>query len=258
MDILTAIFAANKAKADLQKSGGVGYNVWGVIFPETELNLSLDGSFSKFEEYLEPDLFTLTAGQKYKVVWNGAAYYCDTVSLSDDSTTFHTIGNMAIVNSDFVDTGEPFVIINEIGNDDNSFLRVVTEDSTATMSIFEKTANPIAGEYLTETRVVIDMPISFEVLLSGNEIPLDANMADMIESAAKNHKPLYLRLPISDYSLGILKVECEQIDTSDSTKTKYLFTGLSANVGTPAIAVIVLGRGSYDWVAGSATFLAVE
>lgn len=151
MDMMTAIFAANKAKKDLMESGGVGYNDYVEVFPSTELNLEVfNGNDGTYDWESTPNVHELLEDEKYKVNWNGVNYYYATgkyvdVSMNGGRSNVYAIGNLSILDSNEADTGEPFVIAYTIASE-TYYVRA--KDSTATMSVYVDTVVPIAPKYL--------------------------------------------------------------------------------------------------------------
>ena len=95
--------------------------------------------------------FSATVGEAYKVSWDGSAYECTCVAVSESSPLF--IGNLSIVGMGS-DTGEPFFIGVENG------MRIVigTTDASAShtfsISVFVKEVVKIDEKYLPDQLIL--------------------------------------------------------------------------------------------------------
>ena len=110
-------------------------------------------SFSFFEKegaYMaqHPTTFSATVGEIYKVYWDGSAYECTCVAISESPLLF--IGNLSIIGTGS-DTGEPFII----GVFNGEGIQISTTDTSASHTIsisgFVQEVVKIDEKYLPDT-----------------------------------------------------------------------------------------------------------
>lgn len=130
MDMMTAIFAANKAKKDLMASGGVGYTetVDFVIVEKTKFDFAPNEDIHDLyvTEIETVNYDKITAGLQLVVHYDGEDYNCTVMSIDG----IMVIGNLGVLGIG-PDTGEPFLITDDGGG----MLSVVAADTAETHTI---------------------------------------------------------------------------------------------------------------------------
>ena len=148
MDIVTAAYAANKAKTDLANSGQIGYVEFvkgDVIVPEITFT-----AYHAFEEELE----RLRVGETYYVLWDGVEYSCVCVTKQSGKNIYVGFGAGGNIDTGIPDDGvacEPFLYRENWRESNFRGQNISAFDSgTHTVSIYQKKEvfRPIDPKYI--------------------------------------------------------------------------------------------------------------
>lgn len=104
MDMMTAIFAANKAKKDLEASGQVGYRADAAVILDAKL-VDING----MNGYVQEKRINLVVGETYRVSVVGNEFYstCKKTTDPNGNECFY-LGNSLFLGGE--DTGETFMV----------------------------------------------------------------------------------------------------------------------------------------------------
>jgi hypothetical protein len=157
MDIVTAVYAANKAKADLANSGQIGRT-------ETEKHIIVpEVTFTKGFNFTSAGMTIehIEEGGLYHVMWDGVEYSCvcklDLGSTSSSTKSLYIGDYYTFTDGSKGDqaTGEPFVYYEAIRNTGaikGQVIAACADEGTHTASIYQKTEtiHPIDPKFLPE------------------------------------------------------------------------------------------------------------
>ena len=127
-----------------------GDSVETVLVEETTVSF-VDNSGLYGAEF--PSTFEATAGETYKVHWDGTAYECVCENFNN---RIPTIGNQSI-DGFGPDTGEPFIIFNQSGQNETGWVSITTDTSashTISISGFVQEVVKIDEKYLPDQLIL--------------------------------------------------------------------------------------------------------
>lgn len=153
MDMTTAIFAANKAKADLETSGRVGYKTEeGVIFHK-ELAFQEEEGVTA---YIGEGRINLVVGESYNVAFTGSSDYCICKKVEGENGNYTLyLGNGMYAGGE--DTGEPFVVIESVFDGKWSTAVIDTNRRSSCIINAPEIVHTIDPKYLPNQPVKVDL-----------------------------------------------------------------------------------------------------
>ena len=173
MDILSYVLGYNKGKAS--KSNMIEED----LFPTETIEFEVHPTLAPVYYGYLGNLFSLTAGETYYVVWDGTTFPCvaQEATLSATGETGIAIGNLALGNAG-EDTGEPFVIAYD-SNSGNVIAFTLSTDSERDVRIYQKVSSNNENTFtfnVVEVAPLTTLTFEYSTLYKAYKCLMDCNV----------------------------------------------------------------------------------
>ena len=99
-----------------------------ILAEQTIAFVDADDGSGLYVAHFDSPLFSLVAGETYKVSWDGVEYNCSCQTINLDGVNYEIIGNVALIGGE--DTGEPFAIASVTNADGDILGNVIATTGT--------------------------------------------------------------------------------------------------------------------------------
>ena len=207
--------------------GKVGRSEWEVVFNHTYRFIGGGAMIGDLDGDGITDGFPLVVGKRYMITFDGVDYEY-TCELIPGGTVLY-IGSLEFLESGVVGEGQaPVVFMDTSSLPQPGGTFIYTADKTPTqhtVKVAVEKVTPIDPKYLPagiSQSVILEIPYTaMNQLTLGNTIPLDATMAEQIERAGFENRPLYVRAAVTfGEATGFqqIKFDCSVIQSIENNE----------------------------------------